>query len=605
MADLSQFSDDDLRALASKSQGPQAAPSSLSAMSDADLLSLARTTAAKEPAGTNLGRMAEFGARGFVNSALDTVGALPDVVSSGMRAVGLPTPGPDYYKDKLKSGFNEVGKALSAPLNSVSSFGPNEPTGPLERGAYGAGRGVADAASFMVPGAVMARTAQAGSTAANVGRAMASQPVMQSVAGATGGAVSDATGSDLAGLGASLAVPTASAATRRAITPVGRQLAPEEQRLATLAEQMGIRLTPGQATGSVPLQTMESSLAQLPFSAGPQHAIYDAQRTAFNRAALNHAGINADRASPAVLDDAFRTIGAQFDDVIRQTPQVNIDGAFAQSVRDVERQYGRRLPTDVRPVFDSYMDDINQMLTARLPNGAQPGANALTTQGTSFPNVSVDGQTYQNISSDLRKAARNARNNPALHDALTGLQNALDDAMGRSVPRDVAGDWAEARRSYRNLLQIDNAMATAPAADQAAGNLPLNGFANAVRSADRAGYSRGRGEMNDTARVGKFLASTNIPDSGTAQRSKMVAALTGAPLTGGGGALLMGADPVTTAATVGATYGLPRLVQALANSQGGQAYLRNNLLPGGGVNRELLAKLLAAQEIGDVKEGGR
>jgi hypothetical protein len=81
----------------------------------------------------------------------------------------------------------------------------------------------------------------------------------------------------------------------------------------------------------------------------------------------------------------------------------------------------------------------------------------------------------------------------------------------------------------------------------------------------------------------------------------MMSALTGG--VGGTGlwALAMGADPVTTALGVGATYGLPRLVQALSNSQAGQAYLRNNIATGGGLNRELLAKILAGQEIGDLK----
>ena len=560
----------------------------LSNLSDADLMALYGKQ------GTNPLRMAEFGARGFKDSALETIGAIPDAISDyaitpAMKAIGLgeyaaPANG---LTNQLKSGFDTVGKIISAPLNAVSDFGPDQPTGPMERGAYRAGRGAADAASLVVPGAAVARTAQAGSTAANIGRVLAAQPVMQTIAGATGGAVSEASGSDLAGLAAALAVPTGAGAVRRAITPVGRQLAPEEQRLANLAEQMGIRLTPGQATGSTPLQTMESSFTQLPFTGRTQKAIYDAERVAFNRAALAPAGVNADRASPDVIDGAFRTIGRQFDDVIRRTPQVNIDAGFDQAVNRAAHEYGRRLPTDVRPVFESYMDDITQMTAA----ARQPGVT----------NVSVDGQTYQNISSNLRAAARNAKANPDLQRALGGLSDALDGAMTRSVAPDVAQDWAEARRSYRNLLQIDDAMAKAPASDAAAGNIPFGALKNAVKQSDQRGFARGRGDLNDVARVGQFLSSTKIPDSGTAQRSKMMGALTGAPVTGGLGATLAGADPMTMAVGVGATYGLPRLIQALSNSPAGQAYLRNNVAPGGGLNRELLAKILAGQEIGDLK----
>jgi len=558
-------------------------------------------------AGVNALRAAEFAARGFTDRAFDVIGAIPDLVSAGMRQVGIPTPQPGFYADAMKGGFDKLGRAISAPLNSMlpDNFGPNQPEGAFERGAYGFGGGVADAASMAVPGAAVARTARAGGQAQNIGRVLASQPVVQGVAGGTGGAVSEATGSDAAGLAAALAVPTAAGIGRRAITPVGRQLAPEEQRLANLAEQMGIRLTPGQATGSVPLQTAESSLAQLPFTSGPQHAIYDAQRTAFNRAAMQTAGVNADRAAPAQLEETFQIIGARLNDVIRRTPQVNIDPQFDQAIAQAVHEYGRRLPTDVRPVFDSYVDDIAQMTRA----ARQPGVT----------DVSVDGQTYQNIASDLRRAGRTARENPALQNAIGGLQEALDGAMQRSVPRELATDWAEARRNYRNLLQIDKAMAMAPQADAAAGNIPFGGLSNAVRASDPRGFARGRGDLNNVARVGMFLGSTKIPDSGTANRSNMIALLKGAPVTGGAaamtgsaGAMMTGGDPLLTAlsaaggaATTGLGYATPRLAQAAMNSRAGQAYLRNNMAPGPTArNRaEMLAKILAAQTTGNAVEG--
>jgi len=602
MADLSHLSDADLMALAGKRQ----ATNSLANISDDELLKLSQGS------GTNPLRMAEFAARGFTDSALETIGAIPDAISDYaitpfMKAVGLGEYAgpPKGLTNLLKSGFGDVGKFMSAPLNAAIDFGPAEPTGVMERGAYGTGRGAADAASLMVPGAAVARTAQAGGTAQALGRALAAQPVMQTVSGATGGAVSEASGSDLAGLAAALAAPMGVGAARRAITPVGRQLAPEEQRLANLAEQMGIRLTAGQATGSKPLQAMESSFTQLPFTGRKQAAIYDAERTAFNRAALAPAGINADRASPGVISNAFETIGNQFDSLISRTPQVNIDGRFQKDFSDTISEYGRKFGsgTNEGATFSAYVDDIEKMLRARWPNGVKPPQGALTAPGTVFPDVSVDGKTYKDIASKLRGAERKAPYDSDLKEALSGLRNAVDSAMGRSVTPDVARSWGEARRNYRNLLQIDKAMATAPAADQVAGNLPLAGLGNAVRGADPRGYARGRGDLNDVARVGKFLSSRNIPDSGTAQRAQMMGALTGGVGGTGLGALAMGADPVTTALTLGATYGLPRLIQALSNSQAGQAYLRNNIAPGGVLNRELLAKILAGQEIGELKEG--
>ena len=537
-------------------------------------------------------RVGEFASRGFTDKAMEAVGAVPDLVASGMRKVGIPAPEEGFYTKGLKEAFDTFGKAVSAPFNAAlgDNAGPAKPTNALERGAYGVGGGVADAASMAIPGAMVARGAQAGGTAANVGRTMAANPVMQSVAGGIGGGVSEATGSDTAGLAAALAVPTAANLGRRAITPVGRNLAPEEQRLANLAEQNGIRLTAGQATGSTPLQTMESSFTQLPFTGRTQHGVYDAQRQGFNRAALQHAGHQADRASPAELDAAFKTLGQRFDDAVKATPYVNLDSQFDSAVAKTVQDYGRRLETDVRPVFDSYIDDI-----AKLTNPARQMGLA---------GSQVDGQTYKNIASDLRTAARNARNNPALQNALGGLQEALDGAMDRSVTPAAAKLWNATRNHYRNLLQIDNAMALAPAADKAAGNIPFGAFSQKIRGADPRGYARGRGDLNDVSRIGNFLASTKIPDSGTGQRSAMISGLKGAPVVGSGGFMMGGGDlgPAAIAAT--AAYGLPPLVQALTNSRAGQAYLRNNVAPQMPVaqRREMLAKILATQEFGNAVE---
>ena len=233
-------------------------------------------TAPKDETSTGIGGIAENVAKGFSDKAIGAIGGIPDLVASGMRGVGLPAPAEGYYTDALHSGYNALGRAMDAPISAMigrdQSAAARAPT-MAEKIAYGFGSGAGDAATFIVPGAALARMAPAGSLAANVGRAAAASPAMQVAGSALGGGVSEATDSNAAGLAAALALPLAAAAGRRIVTPVGRQLAPEEQRLANLAEQNGIRLTAGQATGSVPLRAAESSFTQLPFTAGPQHAI--------------------------------------------------------------------------------------------------------------------------------------------------------------------------------------------------------------------------------------------------------------------------------------------------------------------------------------------
>jgi hypothetical protein len=529
-------------------------------------------------------RGAEAASKGFAESILETIGAVPELASAGLRAVGAPAPDAGYYPKALKEGWSALGRTVSAPLNSlVGDMGSQEQSG-FERAAYGAGRGLGDVATFAVPGAMAAKFGQAGGLAQRTGAALAANPVLQGAAGATGGAVQEATESPAAGIAAALAVPGLAGAARKAITPVASQLAPEETRLAALAESMGIKLTPGQATGSRPLQTAESVMAQLPFTANKQKGIYDAQRRGFNQAVMKEAGVSADTAAPQVIDDAFNTLGAKFNQLAGQTT-VNIDQPFFQQIDAVQKEYGRRLPTDVAPVFQSYMDDLNQMRVALSQQG---------TQG-----VQLQGDVYQNVTSNIKRAARNASGRPELQRALNELADTLDDAMARSVSPDVASAWGELRGQYKNLLAIDKAMSAGSQVERQAGNIPFGSFRQAVQGQDKRGFSRGRGDMNDLARVGDFLAS-KIPDSGTAGRSFMQGLLTGSPVAGAGGAMAMGAEPVTAAAILAATYGTAPLAQALMNSKAGQAYLRNQVAPKnmtGSQRNLLLAKILAGRSL--------
>lgn len=399
-------------------------------------------------------------------------------------------------------------------------------------------------------------------------------------------------GAALAGvLGA--AIPAVAGGIGRAISPVRSQLTPEKARLAEIAAAEGIDLTPGQLTGSNPLQTMESVFGTLPWTAGPQRAIQDEQRKQFNRAVLSRAGINADNASPEVLDQAFRQIGQKFDEAAAKTA-VAIDQPFFDSVENVVREYGRRLPTDIAPTFQSYVDDISQMAYA----AAQPGVTG----------VSIPGREFQNIYSNLRRAARNAKSRPELQEALNELANSLDDAMARTgrnpgnlpVPAGTqtaatnpVDEWQAARSLYRNLLPIDEAMRSTTSG-AIGGDINPTALLQAVqRQTGTKGYTTGQGDLNDLARVGAAFVRDQVPNSGTAQRTMMQNLLTGGALTGGGAAMMVA--PVTASITAALGLGGPRLAQTIYNSDMGKRYLTNQALDAAipPATRRSLARLLS------------
>lgn len=511
-------------------------------------------------------RASQF-SRGFNQSVIDTAAALPDLVGSGLRAIGLPSSAPGYYKKTLEDLGNKVGMSVGDQAPA-----PEDTTDKVLRGA---GAGVGNAAGMAVPAAGIARLAAPASRTAMLAEALAAQPTAQAVSGAVGGGVEGATDSPAAGLAAALATPSLGNLGRRAITPVTNHLSGEEQRLAQLAEQHGIQLTPGQATGSRPLQAMDSVLGTLPFSAGMQDRLATGQRQSFNKAVMSQAGVGADNASPQTMEKAFDDIGSRFDDLAAKTT-VTPDSKLLQDVQDVAIEHIRRLPTDVQPVVGSYLQDITN-----LTHSGQP----------------VSGEAYQKIATDIKQRARQYQNSrPDLADSLRGIGDALDDALERSASTPgLRQEWQDARREYRNLLTVDKAMSGGTQGARNSGDVPFSSLTNAVRGMDRRGYARGRGDLNDLSRVGDFLAD-KIPNSGTPERTALMGMLRGTGGVAGLGAAASGVDPVTALVAALTTYGAPPALHGAMNSAAGRAYLTNQVLPGNIQNhRQLLAKILAAQ----------
>lgn len=468
-------------------------------------------------------RAAGMGAKGIADSALETVGAVPDAVAAGMRALGLPSPEAGFYTNKLKDAWNAVGGAMASPVNQALqsrgvNLGKEAPENTLEKAAYGGGRGVADAASMFVPAAGVAKVAGPGLTK-EVAGLLATQPGLQTVAGAAGGAVGEASESPLLGAATAMAVPVAAGMAQRAAAPVRTSLNPEQARLAEVAAQEGIALTPAQQTGSRPLQTLESVFGTMPLTSGPQKLIKEGQNRAFNKAVLSRAGIEADQATPEVLDGAARKLGAQFEDLAAKTT-VAFDDDFLKSLNQVSTRYANKLPTNVKPIVDSYVEDLAQFVDG------MPGA------------------VYQQARSDLTKQAKATVNSdPMLSNTLRGIRDALDDAAERSLPSEIRQQWQDVRRQYGNLKTIEKAMSNTTAG-AAAGDISPTQLSQAVKQGGN--YARGQGDLNDLSRVGTAFIRDNVPNSGTPERALMANLLSGG-LAGGVG---VGINPLAGIATL-------------------------------------------------------
>lgn len=284
---------------------------------------------------------------------------------------------------------------------------------------------------------------------------------------------------------------------QRTISP--NPIPPERaQQLAVLEREGVTATTAGQRTGSKPLMWAESVTQDTPLNGGRAAAMQTHAGEQFTAAALRRAGINATRATPDVIDDAFVRLGTQFDN-LAAAAVVRPDQRLAADLRNAVSDYHAvTAPTLRAPIVENIVRDVVDVLR-------QPGGQ-------------LGGEAYQSMRSSLDRAARAARQrDPQLSEALFNIRNAFDTAVERSLPQQMRGEWAQARREYRNLIAIEKA-ATGAGSDAAMGIISPAKLREAAKAQNKRDYARGRGDLSELARAGQAIM-TPLPQSGTAPRA--------------------------------------------------------------------------------------
>jgi hypothetical protein len=169
--------------------------------------------------------------------------------------------------------------------------------------------------------------------------------------------------------------------------------------------------------------------------------------------------------------------------------------------------------------------------------------------------------------------------------------------MDNSISPEDAAAWDQLRRDYANLMVISRAAGGAGEA-AATGRISPLALRGAVNQSTGGGYAFGRGDLNELARIGQSVLRPP-PDSGTAGNQAANDLLTGriallSGLGGAGGAVAAG--PVGGVAGAMLPLALPRMVQALMNSEAGQAYLRNQAIQNGPRVTPALISALTGQQ---------
>jgi hypothetical protein len=529
--------------------------------------------------GESVARLAGQVGAGFNERLGQVVGALPDLYNRGLRAAGLPAMPEGAYTRGIQQGFDATLGAAPAP------------EGTAELAARGAGKGIVDVGTVMIPAArVAAATAPAiGAAPSLTNRAatvMASQPALQTVAGTAAGAVGEATDSPVAALATALAVPAAAATGARLITPIQQQGNAEYRALVAAAEREGIPVTAGQATGSRFLKNIESRLEQLPLTGARQRAIREGQEEAFTRAAMRRTGTAASDTSPDTLNAIRGRLGAEFENISNRNT-LNVTPELENRLAQIEDSL-RFIPGELAGPVKARIDQLRGMMVAPPGSGGVPLA-----PGQTAPNPVIPGASYRMMDSALGRSMRSTSNGD-LRAALGDIRDTLRTAMDKSISPEDAAAWDQLRRDYANLMVISRAAGGAGEA-AATGRLSPLALRGAVNQSTGGGYAFGRGDLNELARIGQSVLRPP-PDSGTAGNNMANALLTGQLAAAGGIGGTMAAGPLGGVAGAASSMFLPRIVQALMNSDAGQTYLRNQAIQNGPRVSPALIAALAGQQ---------
>jgi hypothetical protein len=327
------------------------------------------------------------------------------------------------------------------------------------------------------------------------------------------------------------------------MTGAGRLLSspsPEAVALGRQAVDAGIPLKASQVSPSKAAKLVDSVTGQVPFS-GAQ-AFQQGQQAAFNRAVSRTIGEDADAITPEVFSAAKARIGASYDDLAsRVNPQITdkVQTRLANILKSAQ-QFGSE---------DS----------ARAVASAIDRVKAQTTGGM------LPGQAYKSLDSELGNVIKNGGEKGMYAGQ---VQKTLRDAFTASASPEDKAQMALANRQYANLKTIEPLVAS----DAVEGNISpakLLGRVNANKAGKASMAAGNRGELGLLANAGQRFLKSQIPDSGTAQRTAVVNALKTAGTLGTGvaaGSGMIGL-PAAVLTAIGAVGGSRAIQAALKNPE--------------------------------------
>lgn len=337
----------------------------------------------------------------------------------------------------------------------------------------------------------------------------------------------------------------------RLIRPLQNTLTAEQSAINERAKEMGMRLTPGQQTGSRRMLAFENTSEALPGGGFLARIRAENARRA-NEVALRSIGETGAELSPTVLSRAADRIGSEFNR-LTQGRTITLDNTFYDKVRVAIRDQMKLAEPD-------------QAVLATLQKWLPPrGAG----------NARIPSDVYQAnrsaYATDMRQAFRQEGWASAAL-AKKALVKALDDAAERSLPAADLAAFKTARQQWANLEAVE-------AADLARTgyNISPHPLAGALRRQNQkvGRIPLGDRELVDVSRMGSILRDAT-PNSGSPERLYWMGLLSGG---GAGTGAVLGGVPGAVGGAIAGTA-LPAIAQRTIMAPGINPYLARGLMPG-------------------------
>ena len=300
---------------------------------------------------------------------------------------------------------------------------------------------------------------------------------------------------------------------------VGKALTPANQAEVDALRSAGVEPTMGQTAGGM-LNTMEQKLTSLPIVGD---VIVNARQRAvdtFNRALANKVlapigqKLEGDTAvGREAVDEVARKVSAAYETLVPKL-SATADGKFLMDMQSL-RGLAQNLPAERAAQFEKILTDN---LIGKFNNQT----------------ATITGESLKEAESALGRLASTYRGSAVgderlLGDALRQAQGNLRDLVARSNPQ-LATELQAANSAWSMFTKYADA---AQRAGSKEGVVTPPQMVAAVRAGDNSlgnrTFARGNSGMQDFAEAAQKVLGSKVPDSGTAGRGAMMAALLGGP----------------------------------------------------------------------------